>query len=273
MSGGITEMRRVWIIQWPLLVLSIFLAGCTGSIGEGRPGTATAQADRAIQLATQIGRSLQVTRETGNQQATATAFSRQAVQAEAGRWQILLSDTFDENLFGWFTGTQEDPALASMTWAIADGKYTWQGKAASGFVWWVTPESEAVTDFSLSASIKQTSQPGLGESGLVFRQSSDEDYYLFEVNGSNQYALYLHSANGWETLIDWTPNPAISAGNPNRLEVIARGAYFTFSINDSFVADYIDKRLSKGAVGLLVGLSNPDEEATWEFDDFLLRIP
>jgi len=266
-------MRLVQIIQSLLLLLSVVLAGCTGYVGEDRPGTATAQADRAVRLATQIGQSLQATRETGDQQATATAITRQTLLEEAGQWQVLLSDTFDENRFGWFTGEQEDPALASMTWSIDGGKYRWQGKSTSGFVWWVTPESEAVTDFYLSASIQQNSQPDLGECGLVFRQSSDGDYYLFEVNGSNRYALYLHSADGWETLIDWTLHPAISAGGPNRLEVIAQGAYFAFSINDEFIADYSDERLSQGAVGLLVGLSNPDEEATWEFDDFMLRIP
>jgi hypothetical protein len=266
-------MRLARIIPRLVLFLSVALAGCSGFVGEDRPGTATTQADHAVRLATQIGQSLQVTRETGNQQATATAFTRQAQLEEAGKWQILLFDTFDENRFGWFTGEQEDPALASMTWSIDSGKYRWQGKANSGFVWWVTPESEAVTDFYLSASIQQTSQPGLGEYGLVFRQSSDEDYYLFEVNGSNQYALYLHSADGWEILIDWTPHPAISTGSPNRLEVVAKGAYFAFSINDEFVAEYSDERLSQGAVGLLVGLSNPGEEATWEFDDFMLRVP
>jgi hypothetical protein len=266
-------MRLTHLILALVFVFSVSLAGCVGYAGEDRPGTATAQADRAMRLATQIGQSLQVTREAGNQQATATATSRQTLLEEAGQWQILLSDTFDENRFGWFTGEQEDPALASMSWSIDGGKYRWQGKATSGFVWWVTPESEAVTDFYFSASFQQTSQPDLGECGLVFRQSSEEDYYLFEVNGSNQYALYLHSADGWETLIDWTPHAAISAGDPNRLEVVAQGAYFAFIINDAFVADYSDERLPQGAVGLLVGLSNPGDEAIWEFDDFMLRVP
>jgi hypothetical protein len=253
--------------------MSVILVGCTGFTGADRAGTATAQADRAVRLATQIGQSLQVTREAGNQQATATASSRQALLEEAGQWRVLLSDTFDDNRFGWFTGEQADPELATMAWSIVGGKYRWQGKATSGFVWWVTPESEAMTDFSLSASIQQTSQPELGEYGLVFRQTSDEDYYLFEVNGSNQYALYLHSADGWEILIDWTHHPVISTGTPNRLEVVAQGTYFACIINDEFVADYSDERLSQGAVGLLVGLSNPGEEATWEFDDFVLRAP
>jgi hypothetical protein len=113
----------------------------------------------------------------------------------------------------------------------------------------------------------------VGEYGLIFRQTSDDDYYLFEVNGSNEYALYLHSLDGWEVLIDLTAHPAISTNSPNKFEVIAKGAYFAFNINDTFVADYSDERLSQGAVGILVGLTNSGEEATWEFDDFELRVP
>src|SRR5574341_2496265 len=247
-------MRLVCTVSMFGLLISLALAGFTVFSGGGRLGTATAQADRAVQLATQIGQSLEVTREAGNQQATATASSRQILRQEAEQWHVLLSDTFDENRFGWFTGEQADQELATMSWSIVNGKYIWEGKATSGFVWWVTPKSDAVSDFYLSSSIQQSSQGDSGEYGLIFRQTSDEDYYLFKVNVSNQYALYLHSTDGWEVLIDWTPHPAISADSPNRLEVIGQGVYFTFNINNAFVADYSDERLSQGAVGLLVGL-------------------
>lgn len=266
-------MHLKYIVQRLALLGVMFLAGCSDLSGEERAGTATAQSDRAVRLATQIGQSLQVTRDAGNQQAKATTAARQVLLEETRQWRVLISDTFDENLFGWITGEQTNPELASMSWSITGGKYRWQGKANSGFVWWVTPQSDVYTDFDLAASIQQDSQSNVGEYGLIFRQVSDNDYYLFEVNGSNEYALFLHSVDSWEALIDWTANPAISTNDPNRLEVIAKGAYFVFNINDTFVADYSDERLSQGAVGILVGLSNPGDEATWEFDDFELRVP
>jgi hypothetical protein len=251
----------------------VTLAGCTGFAGGNGAGTATAQAERAVRLATQIGQSLQETREAGNQQAKATASARQALLQDSRQWPVLISDTFDDNHLEWTTGEQEDPELAAMSWSIADGKYRWQARASNGFIWWVTPESEAFTDFYLTVSILQDSQSGVGEYGLVFRQISDEDYYLFEVNGSNEYALFLHWADGWEPLIDWTPHPAIATGSLNRLEVIAHGAEFTFMINNVNVAGYSDERFPQGAVGLAAGLANKDETATWEFDDFMLRAP
>ena len=198
---------------------------------------------------------------------------RQALLQDARQWRVILSDTFDDNHLEWTTGEQDDPELATMSWSIERGKYRWQGSAKNGFVWWVTPESEAYTDFYLTASILQTSQPGVGEYGLIFRQITGEDYFLFELNGSGEYALFLHWSDGWEPLIDWTPHPAINAGSQNRLEVIARGADFIFMINDANVASYSDERFAEGAVGLLAGLSNPGETAIWEFDDFILRAP
>jgi len=266
-------MRLIPKVHWFILLLLVTLTGCAPFSGGNNAGTATAQAERSVRMATQIGQSLQGTREASNQQAEATASARQSLLQEARQWRVLLSDTFDDNHLEWTTGEQEDPELAKMSWSIAGGKYTWQGRASTGFVWWVTPESESFKDFYLSASIQQDSQPGVGEYGLIFRQTSDEDYYLYEVNGSNQYALFLHSADGWESLIDWTTHPAILAGSPNRLEVIAQGAYFIFNINDAHVADYNDERIPQGAVGLAVGLANPEETATWEFDDFMLRAP
>lgn len=256
-----------------LWALALLLAGCSDTSTGERVGTATAQSERAALLATQIGQSLQVTRDAGNQQAKATAAARQTLSEEVKKWQPLISDEFDDNLFGWVTGEQTNPELASMSWSISEGKYRWQAKANSGFVWWVTPQSDAFTDFDLAVSVEQDSLPDVGEYGLIFRQTSDNDYYLFELNGSGEYALFLNSADNWEALIDWTAHPSISAEGPNQLEVIAQGSYFAFDINDTFVADYSDERLSQGAVGILVGLSNPGDEATWEFDDLELRVP
>jgi hypothetical protein len=266
-------MGATQIIQRLVLLGCVILGGCSGVAGGENAGTATAQSERAALLATQIGNSLQVTREAGNQQARATVSARQALSEQTVEWDIRIFDTYDTNSFGWMTGAQTNPELASISWSIDGGKYRWQAKANQGFVWWVTPQSDAYTDFYLKVSAQQNSQPSQGEYGLVFRQTSDDDYYLFEVNGSNEYALYLHSAGGWEALIDWTPHPAVLASEPNLLEVYAQGTYFVFNINSTFVADYSDERLSQGAVGLLVGLSNPGEEATWEFDDFELWAP
>ena len=262
-------VRRTQII---ILVAGVAVAGCTGLARGDRAGTATAQAQRAVSMATQMGEYVQATLVAENQKATATTIARQALLQEARQWWLQLSDSFDENLHGWATGEEQNPELGSMKWSIAGGKYTWQAQAKSSFVWWVIPDGKAASDFYLAVSARQVSHPEVGEYGVIFRQSEDGNYYLFEVSESGKYALFLHSPEGWETLIDWTPHPAISPGVAKRLEVVASGPLFDFYVNGEFINEYTDDRLTQGMTGLLVGLSNEGDQVAWEFDDYEWRV-
>lgn len=261
------------LILFVLLFAGVLNTSCAGNQGISNPETATAQAGRIIGLATQMGGYAQATQMAENLQVTATAAARQLLLDEVGQWRLLLSDSYDEDLNDWSTGSDEDPELGSISWVIEDGKYRWQGLATNGFVWWVIPDIESVSDFYLSVSARQEAQPEVGEYGLVFRQSGDVDYYLFEISDLGLYSLYLHTDSGWESLIDWTAHPSINPGAINRLAVIATGEHFDLFINDTFVAEYSDDRLPEGKAGLLVGLSNPGDAANWEFDDFEFRAP
>jgi hypothetical protein len=248
-------------------------AGCSNVVSSSELGTATARAQGVIRLATQMGSLAQSTLVAENEQATATAQAYAVLFDEAKNWQILISDSFNENQNGWATGDEQNPDYASMHWAIEAGKYRWEAKALNGFVWWVTPDREAVSDFFLSVETHQLDNPQAGEYGLVFRQSDESHYYLFEIDEQGEYAVFIYTPDGWEALIDWTNSPAIQPGETNQLAMIARGDEFSFFINALPVAGYHDARLSSGNVGLLVGLSNAGEEASWEFDEFQLRIP
>ena len=264
---------KVQLVRWLLCFAGVLAAGCSANLGTSNSETATVQAGRIIGLATQMGGHAQATLAAQNQQVTATAAARQSLLQEARQWRLLFSDTFGDDLGGWATGEDEDPQLGVMSWAIEDGKYRWEGSAHSGFVWWVIPDVESISDFYLSVSARQMGQPEVGEYGLVFRQAGDEDYYLFEISDLGMYALFLHTASGWEKLIDWTAHSDITPGNSNRLAVVAMGESFSFFINDIFVAEFNGDRLPEGKAGMLVGLANSGESASWEFDDFELRIP
>jgi len=252
-----------------LLISLIAICGCSS------PGinsaTATAQSRRASAMATHVAVGLQATISTETIQATATAQSMQNALQSARQWPVIISDIFDANLHDWPTGQDSDPALASVTWSIADGKYQWQADATDSFVWWGTPDMTGVSDFYLAADARQVSGPDDGEYGLVFRQAGDSDYYIFEINNQGQFAVYLHQSDNWEALLSWNDSPAILAGGTNRLVALALGSQFLFYINDQFVTNLDDARLENGKVGLLIGLTNPKDKGTWEFDNFELR--
>lgn len=262
----VSKSQIIILIAWVVMV------GCSGVAGSERAETATAQAERAVSMATQMGEHVQSTLVAENQKATATTIARQTLLQDARQWWLQISDPFDENLHGWATGKQENPDLGSIEWSITGGKYIWQAKAKSSFVWWVIPDGKAASDFYLAVSARQSSHPEVGEYGVIFRQSEDSNYYLFEVSEAGKYALFLHSSEGWETLIDWTSHSAISPGITKRLEVVASGPLFNFYVNGKFINEYTDDRLTQGMTGLLVGLANEGDEAAWEFDDYEWRV-
>ena len=128
-----------------------------------------------------------------------------------------------------------------------------------------------VSNFYLAVDARQVSGPDDGEYGIVFRQGGDSDYYVFEINNQGQFAVYLHQSDTWEALVSWNDSPAILPGETNRLEALAQGSQFLFYINDQLVMNLDDARLENGDAGLLIGLTNPKDKGTWEFDNFELR--
>lgn len=253
--------------------LSIVFTACSGNRTEVSAPTATAQALNAQALATQMAQILQATQGTNTIQATATARALASLVDAASQWNPLISDPFDQNEHGWKTGADSDSTLGQVQWDISAGKYLWQAQAKDSFVWWVTPTMADVSDFYLSVDVQKTNGPADGEYGLIFRQSGDHTYYLFEINDKGQYALYYHEPGTWEPVQDWTDSESVLPGQSNRLAVIAQGETFQFFINDQYLASMTDTRISSGKAGLLVGLTNANDKASWEFDNFILREP
>ena len=254
------------------LLGTLILMGCSSIVSSDEMSAATSQANRVISLATQMGYQARSTLEAGSKSATATVQAREISLAEARLWPVVIEDGFDEANDDWAVGEEEDEALGSIAWSIEQGGYRWSAEAKTGFVWWVATESE-VSDFYLAVDARQMTNPEVGEYGVIFRRTDEEHYYLFEVSDLGYYALFYYSPGTWESLIDWTTHPAISAGAPNRLAVHASGAQFNLYINGVFVTGYQDDRQPSGSVGLLIGLSNAGESSAWEFDNFELRAP
>ena len=267
------ERFRVFSIGSLVIVILILLTGCSGFGSSVSPATTTAQAERAIRMATDIAEDMEATVEVIYQQALATAEARQILLVEAKQWPLIFLETFDENERDWAEGEDEDPQYANILWSLDEGKYQWEVKAYDGFVWWVMPDMEKFADFYLATTAQQMNNPEYGEYGIIFRQTNDGDYYLFEIDEQGNFAVYIHYLGEWESLIDWQLSPEIKIGKENHLAVIAKGADFIFFINDQYVGGITDDRLEVGEAGLLIGLSYPEEEAIWEFDDFELRSP
>ena len=255
-----------------ILLLAASMSSCTTATNNDNPATATAQAERSIQLATQMANKLQTTNEVRYAYVTATAEAFQTMLDATRLWPVAYEDTFDEERGDWPVGVEEGE-LAKIEWRISDGKYQWKADANSGFVWWTLPEADSVGNFYLAADVQQIDGPPDGEAGLVFRSDGDRSYYNFAINNEGNYSLYFHSPEGWEALIDWMPSNHVISSETNRLTVIAQGDRLLLFINDHFLVEWNDTRLHAGEAGLIIGLSYAGEQGTWEFDNFELRAP
>ena len=263
--------RARWYATWFTCLVALVLGACGG--GAAVPaGTATAQAARARALATQMASNL---RATDASQALVTKATQQAIQTALGQstsWPVVINDGFDQNTLDWPEGDDTDP-LANINWKIEGGKFLWKATANDSFVWWVYPTMDAVTDFSLSVQMQQTSGAVDGEGGLIYRVQKPNLYYTFELNGLNQFAIFYHLGDGWHTLIDWSDSKAIREDAPNLLTVIGTGSHFEYFVNQQNVASLDDNTLGSGMAGLLIGLSQAEDQGSWEFDNFKLSTP
>lgn len=251
------------------LLVVLLTTACGREPASPEPATATAQAQRASKLATVMFS----TAIAGDAQLRSTQEALHVLVSEAGLWPLVLSDPFDSNEAQWPEGEKQED-LADIAWQVAAGQYEITSTAKDGFIWRAGPDVlPAIADFYLAADMQQTSGSETGEMGLVVRVTAEDEYYLFEINPQNQFAVYIYAAQDWETLHPWTETDLLRSGQANRLAVVAKGDQFLFLINGKMVASFADERLPRGTAGLAIGLYNKSDAGAWIFDNFELRSP
>jgi serine/threonine protein kinase len=194
--------------------------------------------------------------------ATATAVSR---------WPILLSDSFDDNTNHWPARTLNDK-YGTLVWSIRDGKYHWEAEAQKSVAWYAYAGVGPVSDMNLSAEVHLINGPKDARYGLVFRSSSAQKYYFFNIGDDQETTLSLDNNGIWSTLLERSDVAAIRPGEPNRLMANAQGSRITLFINDQEVGEVNDSTFAAGKSGLAIDL-NANTEGVFEFDNFELRAP
>jgi len=267
-------MTSIREIRLAVLTASILLAAaCGGTSGRPNQATLTAQINRSQQLATRMAQGLQSTSLATEIQLTATVQAVQSLLQAADDWELVLPGDFDQASAAWVTG-EDSNEYGSSKWTIALGKLIWEATAIQGMVWWSIPDMPPVSDFYLSVDTRQINAPPDSLVGLTFRVTEDEEgYYLFQVDAGGNFAVYQLEDNQWLSLLPWRPAPEYLPGQANQLAVLGQGAQFYFFINGDMVAEVYDENLAAGATGLAIGLNNPGDAGTWEFENFEVSAP
>ena len=111
--------------------------------------------------------------------------------------------------------------------------------------------------------------------GLIFQVVDDEQFYLFQVSGDGYFIVEKSTADGFETLIDWTIGEMIDTGEGgvNVLTVVGEGDVYRLYINGQQVESFSDADYSGGTVGIVSENFSPEEWATFYFDELAVGIP
>jgi len=267
----IASIRKIHLAV--LTVSLLFTAACGGASGKPNQATLTAQLNRSQQLATRMAQGLQSTSLATDLQLTATVQAVEALFQAADNWELVLPADFEQASAAWVTG-EDSNDYGSSKWTIDLGKLRWEAAATQGMVWWSVPDMPPVSDFYLSVDTRQISAPPDSLVGLTFRVTEDEEgYYLFQVDAGGNFAVYQLEDDQWLALLSWRPAPEYIPGQANQLAVLGQGAQFYFYINHEMVAEMYDENLAVGTTGLAIGLNNPGDSGTWEFESFQVSSP
>ena len=273
-----TRPNSIAILATCLLIIVplTILAGCSQNPSFDQvekaisPATETAQASRAIALATQSAEKVKATFSVNYADAIATEEALKNYYAERTNWPLILGDTFDDNRNEWPL-EDDDGDLATVSWKIENSKYMWDAKAKQAFIYWTYPSVTPVTDFILSVDAQQIEGPQNGQYGLVFRLLDEYNYYLFMNDQDKNYSFQLYNEGEWFTLTYGKISPAVLQNGENRVTVIGEGFNFRFYINDIFINEETDHTLPSGKFGIAIGLTYPQDQAIFVFDNFELR--
>ncbi|MCP4544374.1 MAG: serine/threonine protein kinase [Chloroflexi bacterium] len=187
-------------------------------------------------------------------------------------WPIIFCDTFNSNENDWYTG-EYDGDLISGEKLITDGKYRWDATVNEDAIWWSIPDVTLDNDFYLTVKARRISGVENGQYGLIFRKSDKDNYAIFKLQDDSSFKFSLRHEGEWDTVIDWTETSAARPNKVNRVTVIAQGASYTFYVNDQYVGEAQDDRLSQGQAGMVIELVEAKDTAIFEFDNLEMRAP
>lgn len=208
---------------------------------------------------------------TPNLTATADMFQATAISARE-QWPLGLKETFDNNTYHWYVGT-DDNSYDKVTYAVQNGKYRWNVTAHKGFVQWIRLSDDPLTDFYLTVDAQETSNPALGEYGIIFREDKYGDHYYFAVTQGGQFYVSLYNKEKWTNLIASNYSEFIQQNESNQLTIWSKGSHFLFFINGHYVGEATDDQIPEGKLGIAVGLDSANTQSIFEFDNVELRSP
>jgi Bacterial pre-peptidase C-terminal domain len=186
----------------------------------------------------------------------------------SGFSQIESSDNFNGDL-NWKTVPDTQGISGE------NGQLTLAASGISQSILAINPKAKTPVDYYAQVTVNVGGEGGWLV-GMTARQQDIDHYYLLQINESGQWRFVLHEPDSDQVVRDWTPHPAIIAGNGSfTLGMMVNGAGFDFFYNGQFFGRLTDSTLStSGQLGLMATTrATLTSQATAHFDDLTVTIP
>jgi hypothetical protein len=183
----------------------------------------------------------------------------------ADAYEILLTDDFSSATRSSL-GSGSDSATS---YRFVDGVYEMEVVPADMLAWSRIDGNYRNAQIEFDARlIDGPAETGVG---LIFRYQDADNFYLFTVSGDGFYNLEMISNGRWQTLIDWTAEPAIlPSGQVNRLSVTTIDERIMLVVNGVIVDETVAPHFTAGAAALAI-TTFEQGAATAMFDNLKIR--
>ena len=145
----------------------------------------------------------------------------------------LVHDEFNDNRYGWSTGTWYDNSAA-----IHNGKFEITKQGPNGKIFTLSRFIDPSKDFVLQATFIHTAEANNAGVGLVwghFYGNNNDNYFLFTSDGYYKIQTDDHKR---EDVGQWLKSPHINpVGKTNQLRIEQRAAKQRFFINNQLVKE------------------------------------
>jgi hypothetical protein len=136
-------------------------------------------------------------------------------------------------------------------------------------------KAKTTADYYAQVAVTISGEGGWS-AGMTARQTDGDHYYLLQINEAGQWHFILHQPDNEQVLRDWTPHPAIVAGNGTfTLSMMVNDIGFDFFYNGQFFGHVSDATLTaKGQIGLSAATrATLSAQVKAHFDDLSVTVP
>ncbi|MCL2759978.1 MAG: hypothetical protein FWD22_07170, partial [Treponema sp.] len=116
---------------------------------------------------------------------------------------------------------------------------------------WVDIPGQEYKDHVIDAKIRLESFGGYAATGIIFRISHEDSYYMALVSSKGYFRLDVIKDNSPKTLIAWSEVSDFNGTNIN-LKIITYGTFIVIIINGKWLGEVNDNTISCGRLGLVL---------------------